>query len=242
MAIFPAPSIDFFHKSAGPGWYNGIIGAQCLVAKKRVGSRMFIRRESLKQYVRWYPVTASLIALNVFMVLLMELAGSPRSSVTLLRFGAMFSVGGIEPEWWRSVTAIFLHAGWEHLAFNCFALYVFAPPLERMLGHARYLVHYVLSGAIGNLASYLLRSGDYVGVGASGAVYGIYAAYVFIALFRKDLFDAPSRKIIQTIVIVGFIHSLIMFRRVDLWAHLGGFIGGFLLIALLALSVRAGRR
>jgi hypothetical protein len=34
MAIFPAPSIDFFHKSAGPGWYNGIIGAQCLVAKK----------------------------------------------------------------------------------------------------------------------------------------------------------------------------------------------------------------
>lgn len=203
---------------------------------------MFIRRESLKQYVRWYPVTASLIVVNVLMVLLMEIAGSPRSSLTLLKFGAMFSIGGYEPEWWRYVTAIFLHAGWEHLAFNCFALYVFAPPLERMLGHARYFAHYVLSGVIGNVAGSLLRTGEYIGVGASGAIYGIYAAYVFIALFRKDLFDAPSRKIIQTIVIVGFIHSLIMFRRVDLWAHLGGFAGGFLLIALLALSVRARRR
>jgi len=140
------------------------------------------------------------------------------------------------------VTAIFLHAGWEHLAFNCFALYVFAPPLERMLGHARYFAHYVLSGVIGNVAGSLLRTGEYIGVGASGAIYGIYAAYVFIALFRKDLVDESSRKIIQTIVIVGFIHSLIMFRRVDLWAHLGGFAGGFLLIALLALSVRARRR
>lgn len=203
---------------------------------------MFLRRESLRQYVRWYPVTASLIVVNGCLVLLMEIVGSPKSSMTLLRFGAMFDLFGYKPEWWRFVTAIFLHAGWEHLLFNCFALYVFAPPLERMLGHVRYFAYYVLCGVIGNLFSYALHVREYIGVGASGAIYGIYAAYLFIALFRKDLLDFSSRTIIKTIVIVGFIHSLVMFWRIDLWAHLGGFAGGFLLMGLIVLSLRARRR
>jgi rhomboid protease GluP len=227
---------------AGLFRYNGVIGAKILPQGKRMENRMFVRRESLKQYVAWYPVTSLLIAVNVILVLLMEIAGSPNNSLTLLRFGAMFSVGEVEPEWWRYVTAIFLHAGWEHLLFNCFALYVFAAPLERMLGHVRYLMYYVLSGVIGNLASKLLHFNDYIGVGASGAIYGVYAAYVFIALFRKDLLDESSRKIIKIIVIVGFVHSLVMFWRVDLWAHLGGFVGGFVLMALIVLSIRARRQ
>lgn len=203
---------------------------------------VFLRRESLKQYVRWYPVTASFGVLNVVLVILMEITGSSQNFLTLLRYGAMFDLPGIEPEWWRFVTAIFLHAGWEHLVFNCFALYVFAPPLERMLGHVRYLVYYVLCGVCGNVLSFLMHSDDYVGVGASGAIYGVYAAYLFIALFRKDLLDYSSRKTIQIIVIIGFVHSLIMFWRIDIWAHLGGFLGGFLLMALLVLSVRVRRR
>lgn len=203
--------------------------------------RLFLRRESLKQYIRWYPVTASLIVLNVLLVIVMEIFGSSKNSITLLQFGAMFNIHGFQPEWWRYVTAIFLHAGWKHLLFNCFALYVFAPPLERMLGHVRYLVYYILCGVSGNLVSYWLHVKEYVGIGASGAVYGIYAAYVFIALFRKDLLDYSSRKTIQIIVSVGFVHSLVMFRRVDLWAHLGGFLGGLLLMALLVLSIRVRR-
>lgn len=202
---------------------------------------MFLRRESLRQYIRWYPVTAALIVLNLAMVLLMEITGSSKNSWTLLRFGAMFHVEGFEPEWWRYVTAIFLHVGWEHLLFNCFALYVFAAPLERMLGHVRYAVYYLLCGVFGNLLSYWLHTNEYVGAGASGAIYGVYAAYLFIALFRKDLLDESSQKIIKMIVIIGFAHSLIMFWQIDLWAHLGGFVGGLLLMALLVLSIRVRR-
>lgn len=203
---------------------------------------MFLRRESLRQYIRWYPVTAALIVLNLILVLLMESAGSSRDIGTLYRFGAMFRAEALQPEWWRFVTAIFLHAGWEHLVFNCFALYVFAAPLERMLGHVRYAAYYLLCGVIGNGVSYWLHSEVYIGVGASGAIYGVYAAYVFIALFRKDLLDEPSRKIIKMIVIIGFVHSLILITRIDLWAHLGGFAGGLLLMGLLVLSIRARRR
>lgn len=202
---------------------------------------MFLRRESLRQYIRWYPVTTALIVLNLLMMLLMEMTGSSLNIGTLFRFGAMFKADGFQPEWWRYVSAIFLHIGWQHLLFNCFALYVFAAPLERMLGHVRYGVYYVLCGVIGNLFSYWLHTKTYIGAGASGAIYGVYGAYVFIALFRKDLLDEPSRKIIKMIVIIGFVHSLILITRVDLWAHLGGFVGGLLLMALLVLSIRFRR-
>lgn len=197
---------------------------------------MFIRRESFKQYIAWYPITSVIIALNVIMLVLMEIYGSSEDVYTLLKFGAMFKAEGFVTEWWRFITAIGLHIGWTHLLFNCFALLVFAPPLERMLGKYRYVLLYVLSGVTGNVFSYLIQSDSYIGAGASGAIYGVYAAYIFLAVFRKDIMNYSSRKTIQTIVIIGVIYSIIV-PRVDLWAHMGGFAGGFVTMALIVLSI-----
>ncbi|MFH5186245.1 rhomboid family intramembrane serine protease [Paenibacillus sp. TAB 01] len=146
---------------------------------------MFLRTESLKQYVRLYPVTTVLICIHLVVLGLMEWTGSSEDSRTLLRFGALFDLPGMVPEWWRYITAMFVHIGFAHLFFNSFTLYVFAPPLERMLGVWRYALLYLLCGIAGNLASAWFHSDYFISAGASGAIYGVYAAYLFLAIFRK---------------------------------------------------------
>lgn len=202
---------------------------------------MFSRTESLKQYIKLYPITALLIGINIIVLLAMEWYGSSTNELTLLQFGAIFDFPNLqpnlEPELWRYVTAMFLHIGFAHLFFNSFALYVFAPPMEYMLGKWRYLLLYLLSGIAGNVISKLLHQNDFIGAGASGAIYGIYAAYLFLAIFRKDIFDKQTKQSIITIIVVGVIYSIIV-PGVDLYAHLGGFIGGMITMALIVLSIK----
>ena len=198
---------------------------------------MFVRRESFKEYIRLYPITTCLIAINIIMLVIMEIYGSSLDSYTLLKFGAMFTIPDFQPEWWRYITAIGLHAGWTHMLFNSFSLLIFAPPLERMLGKWRYVVCYIASGVAGNIISGLFQKDYVISVGASGAIYGIYAAYVYLAIFRKDIMDESSGKTIKIIIGIGIIHSLIV-PNINLWAHLGGFIGGFVTIALMVYFVR----
>ncbi|CAG7644247.1 rhomboid family intramembrane serine protease [Paenibacillus allorhizosphaerae] len=201
---------------------------------------MFLRRESLKQYIRLYPVTATIIVIHLLVMAAMEWYGSSKDSVTLLRFGAMFDLPGIEPEPWRLVTSIFIHIGFEHLLFNSFALYVFAAPLEGMIGSWRYALYYLACGVIGNVASAWLHSDHYIGAGASGAIYGVYAAYLYMSVFRKDLIDYQTKQTVRTIVIVGFISSIII-PNVDLYAHAGGFVGGLAVSALMTLFIKRRR-
>lgn len=202
---------------------------------------VFARRESLKQYIRLYPVTAAIIVLQLVMMAVMEWYGSSTDNATLLRFGAMFDLPGLRPEPWRYVASIFLHVGFEHLLFNSFALYVFAAPLERMLGAWRYMLFYTACGVIGNIASAWLHPDYYIGAGASGAIYGVYGAYLFLSVFRKDLIDGEAKKTIRIIVIIGFVYSLVI-PNVDIYAHAGGFVGGVAVIWLLTLFVRRRHR
>lgn len=202
---------------------------------------MFLRRESIQQYIRLYPVNSLIIIANLVMWGLMEWFGSSTDSTTLLEFGALFNTPVEHPELWRFVTAMFLHIGGAHLFFNSFALYVFAPPLERMLGSFRYLFFYVMCGISGSIASYWLHSDLFLSAGASGAIYGVYAAYLYLALFRKDIIDKETKQTVVTILIIGALNSVIV-PNIDLYAHAGGFVGGLILMALIALSIRRRRR
>ncbi len=199
---------------------------------------IFLRYESFRSYVRLYPVTVALIAANLLYFSIVGLTGTMMPE-RLYQFGGFvsfpddaFAFG--EP--WRYVTTIFMHSGLEHLLYNMFSLLVFAPPLERLIGSLRYLVFYLLSGIAGVLLSalaYSLEGVDYplLGVGASGAIYGVFGAYLFIALFRKLQLDEQSRKTVYAILVFGILYSIIV-PRVSLWGHLGGLIAGFLLYRL----------
>jgi len=199
---------------------------------------IFLRYESFRGYLRMYPVTSVLLGLILLVHLVdLILPGSP-----LLDRGFFYQDPRVDPygleQPWRYVTAIFLHAGWEHLLFNCFSILVFAPPLERLLGRARYLLFYLLAGVLGNVFSAFVHASEgNASVGASGAIYGIFGAYLYLALFRKHAMDEASRKTVYSILIFGLIYSLIS-PRINIWAHIGGGIAGFAMMRAFLLNGR----
>ncbi|RIX50321.1 rhomboid family intramembrane serine protease [Paenibacillus nanensis] len=197
---------------------------------------MFSRKESLAQYIRLFPVVSVILVINILLFIAMELYGSSSDVLTLLRFGAMTNFPD-KPELWHYVSAVFLHIGFMHLLMNGAALYVFGASLERILGKWRFIALYLVSGVAGNLVSVNAHQEPYIGAGASGAIYGVYAAYVYFSIFHKTAFGVHNARTIQTIVVIGVIHSLIV-PNVDLSAHIGGFFGGFIMTTLFSLFNR----
>jgi membrane associated rhomboid family serine protease len=184
-----------------------------------------------------YPATITLIAINV-MVFLAEMAtgsgGLSSTSSELIQnyglIGAMVADG--EP--YRLLTAGFLHAGFMHVAFNMIALYFLGRILEPSIGTARFLMIYFVSMLAGSFGAILLSSNVAITVGASGAVFGLFAA-TFIIAYGRGLGHIAS----EIGVIIG-INLLLTFTisGISIGGHLGGLIGG----GICGMLVIAGER
>jgi len=142
----------------------------------------------------------------------------------------MWPVGiAVGVEWWRLVTAAFLHGSFLHIAFNMYVLFALGPTLERILGHSRYLILYVLAAIGGGVASYVFSDMRTVSVGASGAIFGLMGALVVAG--RRLRYDVTQVLVLLGInVVIGFIAS-----GVDWRAHLGGLITGAIVAAIMVL-------
>ncbi|BFH64229.1 rhomboid family intramembrane serine protease [Paenibacillus azoreducens] len=200
---------------------------------------LFVRYENWKSYLRYYPITTIIFVANIIMHLVVTFNGGASDPNTLLKFGALTNWDGYN-EWWRYVSSIFLHGSFSHLLFNDFAILVFAPPLERLLGAWRYSLLYLLSGVIGNILSvaHYNRIGEaLLTIGASGAIYGIYGAYLYIALLQRNWMDDSSRKTVYALLLVGIVFSFASGTeefKVNWVAHLGGLVCGFFVYGLMA--------
>lgn len=198
---------------------------------------MFIRTENFQTFIRLYPVVTFILALQAVLWLFFSL---PAHSVVLWRDTVTgYNLGVANGEWWRLITPILLHAGFTHLLFNSMSIFLFAPALERMLGKARFLLVYAGSGIIGNIGTYVTEPLDYVHVGASGAIFGLFGVYLFMVLFRNELIGQEHSKMIITLlafaVLMSFINS-----NINMMAHLFGLCGGFLLSLRPIIAVMAG--
>jgi membrane associated rhomboid family serine protease len=130
-------------------------------------------------------------------------------------------------EYWRLFTVALVHGGLTHLFFNMFSLLVLGNPIEAALGKARFLVIFFISLLTGSLASIYLNSAPHVSVGASGAIFGLFGA--FIALGKR--LNQGARDIY---VIVGLNFALgFILGGIDWRAHLGGLVCGYLTTAVL---------
>jgi membrane associated rhomboid family serine protease len=125
-------------------------------------------------------------------------------------------------QYYRVFTAMFMHANFQHILFNMIALVIVGPPLEVLLGKTRFLALYLIAGLGGSIASYLLSPANILGLGASGAIMGVMAAYVVIGR-RRHLPIAPVVALIALNLLIGFTGSI------DWRAHLGGLVVGALL-------------
>jgi membrane associated rhomboid family serine protease len=182
-------------------------------------------------------VTLALLAVNAVM-LLVEAASSggvrgllEPTNQALCRLGALNAAAIAESgQYWRLFTVMVLHAGVIHFALNSYALYIFGPQLEYLLGRARYLAVYVGAGFVGAAASFAFGR-PVLGVGASGAIFGLLGAMVaFFFRRRRALGSAPLQNVLFIVAINLFLATRI--ANIDNTAHIGGFVGGLLGMAL----------
>lgn len=174
-------------------------------------------------------VSLSLVAINCVLFLICVCTGE-----VLYREGA-FGIDHIlrNGEWYRIITAIFLHAGVNHLASNMLLLYFAGKIVEGYLGHAKYLILYLLSGIIGNLFSayYELWTGYYDSIGASGAVFGILGMLLALVLFHHGRLQeiTLSRMILMLALSV---YNGATVENINNIAHIGGLFAGFFLTCI----------
>ena len=134
--------------------------------------------------------------------------------------------GVAEGEWWRLITAGFLHAGFTHLLFNSLALYTLGTPFEALYGRARYALLLLGSLIAGSYASITFNAENQVSVGASGAIFGLFGALLIVG--RR--LGAEMRSILTLLAINAVI--AIAIPNIDWRAHLGGLAGGAVIATL----------
>ncbi len=155
----------------------------------------------------------------------------------LLRFGAYNSLVFERGEYWRLLTGVFLHGGVAHILFNAAALYQLGREVESVYGWARTLVLFMGAGLAGSTASVLYNEFILVGVGASGAIFGLIGV---VGVFGYRRGGSYGRAVTQLAVrwalfglAFGFLGPLFgFFGRIDNTAHIGGLLGGTVLAFL----------
>ena len=172
------------------------------------------------------PATVGLVALNVlvYLITVYQGAGVSAPGGTVFEDGAL--VGAriyTDGDWYRIVTAMFLHASLLHLAFNMLALYWLGTVVEQALGTWRYLLLYFVSGIAGSAGALLFSSPFAVTVGASGAIFGIMGALLVLEYRATGSFAGPALGLIVINLALSF-----AIPNISWGGHVGGLVGGVL--------------
>jgi membrane associated rhomboid family serine protease len=185
------------------------------------------------------PATYALIAINVA-AFLAEIAGGSgalQGGGTVINHAGLNGPAVADGDWWRIVTAGFLHAGLLHIGLNMYVLFVLGTLLEPGIGTPRFLGVYFVSLLAGSFGALLLSPNE-ITVGASGAIFGLMSAAFIIARHRG---------IEQLAAQIGFFIVINLFftfgfAHISVGGHLGGLVGGALAGLLIVFSERRARR
>lgn len=164
------------------------------------------------------PLSAAVIALvAVNVVIFLISRASPDRAYA--RF-AMVPEAIHHGQWYRLITAAFLHANTEHILFNMITLLVIGSPVEALVGRLRFGAIYLLAGLGGSVCSYLLSKPYIEGIGASGAIFGLFGAYAVLA--RRHRFDT---RLVAVMIVLELVISFAV-PGIDWRAHIGGLVIG----------------
>lgn len=186
--------------------------------------------------IRKEPVTVVLILINVLVFIAVELTGTSQNAWHVLDYGAAYTPYIVQNgEVYRLFTSMFLHFGIEHLVNNMLVLFVLGSRLEQVIGKLRFLFIYLAGGIAGNIFSLILelRNQDFsVSAGASGAVFAVMGAMIYVVIRNKGWLEDLSMR--QILVMAAFsLYFGFTSSGVDNAAHIGGMIAGFVLAVLI---------
>jgi rhomboid protease GluP len=190
---------------------------------------MFTRTESFREFIRFYPIVSIIVGIHIALYLFTILPIFP--NLWFIETFSGINLYIINGEYWRLITPIFMHSGFSHVLFNSFSLILFGPGLERMLGGSRFLLVYLVSGLIANIATLFIEPLTYTHVGSSGAIFGLFGYYIAIIVFRKNILSKQNSQIIITLAIISLVMTFVE-PNINITAHIFGLLGGFMLGAL----------
>ncbi len=190
---------------------------------QRQGSQRTVRQARARAGGLEAPATVVLVAINVLVYLVTVAQGGGLSAPggKVFEEGALVGVLVADGEWWRLVSAMFLHGSVIHLAFNMLALYWLGSVVEQSLGTSRFLLVYFASGLAGSAGALLMSGALAITVGASGAIYGILGALLVLEYLSTGSFAGPAMGLIVLNLAITF-----AIPNVSIGGHLGGLVGG----------------
>jgi membrane associated rhomboid family serine protease len=186
------------------------------------------------QFDRQTPVTIATLVAYVGLAVATGSGGAMSPSwESLDRFGGAIGTRIAQGEVWRLLSYAYLHGGVIHLACNALALWSLGPQLERLLGSAKFLLLYAIAGICGGLAGILWHEPLTPLVGGSGSLFGLMGAAVAMNVRHGksplDFLDYEGPRQLIGLIFTNFVLGMLI-PMVSNAGHLGGLIGGFVLV------------
>ncbi len=183
-------------------------------------------------------VNTLLIAVNIIYFLVLEFTGSSLDIHHMIDFGALQRKYVLEyGQYYRLVTAMFMHYGIGHISGNMLILYLIGDNLERAIGSIKYLFFYLVTGVIANCATLFYDRPSSVSAGASGAVFAVMGALLYILILNKGRLEDLTAQRIGATLLISF-YSGLRATNVGNIAHFNGALFGFVFAILLYRKAR----
>ncbi len=187
-------------------------------------------------FIKKFPATVFLLISNIFVFIVCyyqaKTFSEPTWTLTLFQMGAVFNPLTLDKEWYRIFTHLFLHGHLMHLAFNMYALFSVGSVLEQEIGTKKFIWVYMLAGIAASLSS-LYWNLFTIGVGASGAIFGLFGFSVLLNVFnshRQGLSITPILINFGIFLVINLLFAKAL--HADNAAHMGGLVAGASLAGL----------
>ena len=180
--------------------------------------------------------TGIIAAVNVIVFVILECMGSTESAAFIAEHGGMYPDFVLtDGQWWRILTAMFLHFGAAHLLNNMVIFCCVGSRLERAVGRIRFLAIYFLSGIGGGLLSLfmMVHTGDYaVSAGASGAIFGVIGGFLWAIIRHRGRLEGVTVRGMMLMIALSLYYGFSTIG-IDNWCHVGGILTGFVVSMIL---------
>ena len=178
------------------------------------------------------PVAVTLVIVNTLVFLTSVIIGNiaANGENPFIASGRMEFDPVINGEYYRFISAMFLHSGVQHLISNMVLLYFMGEMVENKTGSVRFAIIYLVSGIMGNVVSFgyeWITYTRYTSVGASGAVYGIMGALLYLVIKKTEGLNIPIKRMI--LLVAYCLYSSFASSHIDYAAHIGGLVFGFIM-------------
>lgn len=210
---------------------DAAVGQRCPECAAPQGRHRVVQvRQALRPSFATAPVSFGIISVAVGLFVIGLLSPEIETELRVRFASANWLIA--EGEWWRVLTSAFLHGGLTHILFNMWALFVFGPRLEIQVGSLPFALMYAAAAAGGGAASYLFGPIDQVAVGASGAIFGLFGVWLFVAFVQRE--TAAGRAQFNQLFVLLLINLALplLIPNIDWRAHVGGLVVGVLIAAL----------